>query len=56
MIEQAKGILMARHGIGAEKGFAMLRDQSQRTGEKLVDVASAVVNSHLLLLAPREDG
>jgi len=28
----------------------MLRDHSQRSGEKLVDVAGAVVNSHLLLL------
>jgi AmiR/NasT family two-component response regulator len=50
VIEQAKGILMARHGTGAEKAFAMLRDHSQRTGEKLVDVAAAVVNSHLLLV------
>jgi AmiR/NasT family two-component response regulator len=50
VIEQAKGILMARHSTGAEKAFAMLRDHSQRSGEKLVDVATAVVNSHLLLL------
>jgi AmiR/NasT family two-component response regulator len=50
VIEQAKGILMARHATGAEKAFGMLRDHSQRSGEKLVDVATAVVNSHLLLL------
>lgn len=50
MIEQAKGILMARNAVGSEKAFAMLRDHSQRSGEKLVDVAGAVVNSHLLLL------
>ena len=50
MIEQAKGILMARHAIGADKAFAMLRDHSQRSGEKLVDVAAAIVNSHLLLV------
>ena len=50
VIEQAKGILMARHATGAEKAFAMLRDHSQRSGDKLVDVAAAVVNSHLLLL------
>ncbi len=54
-IEQAKGILMARHATGAEKAFAMLRDHSQRSGEKLVDVATAVVNSHLLLLPPSDD-
>ena len=55
-IEQAKGILMARHAIGAEKAFAMLRDHSQRTGEKVIDVAEAVVNSHLLLLPPAGGG
>lgn len=49
-IEQAKGILMARHAIDQDKAFAMLRDHSQRGGRKLVDVAEAVVESHLLLL------
>lgn len=51
-IEQAKGILMARHGIDAEKAFEMLRDHSQHNGRKLVDVAEAIVESHLLLLSP----
>ena len=51
-IEQAKGILMARHGIGADRAFDMLRDHSQHNGNKLVDVAEAIVNSHLLLLPP----
>lgn len=50
VIEQAKGILMARHGIGAEKAFAMLRDHSQHNGHKLADVAAAVVDSHALLV------
>ncbi len=49
-IEQAKGILMARHAIDADKAFEMLRDHSQHNGRKLVDVAEAVVESHLLLL------
>ena len=49
-IEQAKGILMARHAIDADKAFEMLRDHSQHNGRKLVDVADAVVESHLLLL------
>ena len=40
MIEQAKGILMARHAIDADQAFAMLRDHSQHNGSKLVDVAS----------------
>jgi len=55
VIEQAKGILMARHAIGAEKAFAMLRDQSQRSGVKLLAVAAAVVSSHLLLMPPPKD-
>jgi AmiR/NasT family two-component response regulator len=49
-IEQAKGILMARHAIDADRAFEMLRDHSQHNGHKLVDVAQAIVDSHLLLL------
>jgi AmiR/NasT family two-component response regulator len=50
LIEQAKGILMARHAINDERAFDMLRDHSQHSGRKLVDVAQAIVDSHLLLL------
>jgi len=50
LIEQAKGILMARHAIDADRAFELLRDHSQRTGHKLVNVAQAIVDSHLLLL------
>jgi AmiR/NasT family two-component response regulator len=50
VIEQAKGILMARHSIDADRAFGMLRDHSQHNGNKLVDVATAVVDSHLLLV------
>jgi AmiR/NasT family two-component response regulator len=52
VIEQAKGILMARHAIDQERAFAMLREHSQHNGRKLVDVAQAVVDAHLLLLPP----
>jgi response regulator NasT len=52
LIEQAKGILMARHSINADHAFEMLRDHSQHNGRKLSDVAVAVVDSHLLLLPP----
>jgi AmiR/NasT family two-component response regulator len=52
MIEQAKGILMARHGIEDTKAFEMLRDHSQHNGRKLIDVAEAIVDSHLLLVPP----
>jgi response regulator NasT len=50
-IEQAKGILMARHSINADRAFDMLREHSQHTGRKLADIAEAVVDSHLLLLS-----
>jgi AmiR/NasT family two-component response regulator len=52
LIEQAKGILMARHSTTADRAFEMLRDHSQHNGRKLSDVAAAVVESHLLLLPP----
>jgi AmiR/NasT family two-component response regulator len=50
LIEQAKGILMARHSVNADRAFEMLRDHSQHNGRKLADVAAAVVESHLLLV------
>jgi AmiR/NasT family two-component response regulator len=50
LIEQAKGILMARHSIDADKAFGMLREHSQNKGNKLVEVAAAIVASHLLLV------
>src|SRR5579862_3715622 len=52
IIEQAKGILMAHHAINAERAFEMLRDHSQHNGHKVVDVAQAIVESHLLLVPP----
>src|SRR6185437_7221738 len=52
VIEQAKGILMARHAITQEAAFEMLRSHSQHNGRKLIDVAEAIVQSHLLLLPP----
>jgi AmiR/NasT family two-component response regulator len=55
VIDQAKGILMARHGLDAEGAFAMLRDHSQRSGRKVGDVAAAVVDSHLLLRKPEPE-
>src|SRR6476469_387031 len=52
LIEQAKGILMARHSVDADRAFELLRDHSQHNGHKLIDVAQAIVDSHLLLLPP----
>ena len=56
LIEQAKGILMARHSINAEKAFEMLRNHSQHNGRKLSDISAAVVESHLLLLPEKPPG
>ncbi|MDP9222335.1 MAG: ANTAR domain-containing protein [Actinomycetota bacterium] len=50
VIEQAKGILMASHSCDSDAAFVMLRENSQHTGRKLVDIAQAVVDSHLLLV------
>jgi len=50
VIEQAKGILMARHAVNQERAFEMLRTHSQHNGRKIVNVAEAIVESHLLLL------
>jgi AmiR/NasT family two-component response regulator len=49
VIERAKGILMERYGIDERAAFARLREQSQRTGEKLVVIAQAMLHSHTLL-------
>jgi AmiR/NasT family two-component response regulator len=50
VIEQAKGILMARHAIDPDSAFEMLRSHSQHNRRKVADVAEAIVESHLLLL------
>jgi AmiR/NasT family two-component response regulator len=47
--ERAKGILMERHSVDESTAFDMLRAQSRSRNRKLVDVASAVVDGHLLL-------
>jgi AmiR/NasT family two-component response regulator len=52
LIEQAKGILMARHAVDANRAFDLLRDHSQHNGRKVVDVAQAIVDSYLLLPPP----
>jgi response regulator NasT len=52
LIEQAKGILMERHATNADSAFELLRTHSQKSGRKLVDIAEAVVETHLLLTTP----
>jgi AmiR/NasT family two-component response regulator len=48
-IEQAKGILMERHGIDENAAFAILRHQSHTANRKLTDLANALIDAHLLL-------
>ena len=44
VIEQAKGILMGRHGIPADDAFEMLRRRSQDTNTKLHLVAQSIIS------------
>ncbi len=48
-IERAKGILMERHSVDEEAAFELLRERSRIDNRKLIDLASAVVDGHLLL-------
>jgi response regulator NasT len=52
IIEQAKGILMARQAVSADRAFELLREHSQHNGRKVGDVAAAIVESHQLLMPP----
>lgn len=45
VIEQAKGILMARTGTDAEQAFESLRRASQRCNRKVFDLAQEIVES-----------
>jgi GAF domain-containing protein len=45
VIEQAKGVLMAREGLDAEAAFELLRRSSQHANRKLRDVAAELVAS-----------
>jgi GAF domain-containing protein len=48
LIGQAKGILMRERGITAEHAFALLRERSQNTNTKLVDLARSVIEAGTL--------
>ncbi len=56
LIGQAKGILMARQGVGADEAFDMLRRASQRLNVKLRDVAGDMVESAQTGGLPLTDG
>jgi GAF domain-containing protein len=44
VIDQAKGIFMAREGLSADEAFEVLRRASQRANRKIHDLAQDVVN------------
>jgi AmiR/NasT family two-component response regulator len=43
VIEQAKGILAERGGIGLEQAFTRLREHARRTNQRLSELARGVV-------------
>jgi response regulator NasT len=49
VIERAKGILMERHSLDDRDAFELLRSHARANNRKLVDVARAVAEGHLLL-------
>jgi AmiR/NasT family two-component response regulator len=53
VIERAKGVLMERHAIDEAGAFEMLRERSRTDNRKLIDLATAIVDGHLLLPAHR---
>lgn len=53
--ERAKGVLMERHGVDEEEAFNLLRRQARATNRKIVDVANAVLEGHLLLPRRKPD-
>jgi AmiR/NasT family two-component response regulator len=53
--ERAKGILMERNSIEEEQAFNMIREHSRRTQRKVVEVAEAILASHLLLAGPHRE-
>jgi transcriptional regulator with GAF, ATPase, and Fis domain len=44
VIEQAKGVLVARHGIGPEQAFERIRARARGRGASVHAVAAAIVN------------
>jgi transcriptional regulator with GAF, ATPase, and Fis domain len=47
MIEQAKGILAARAGIGVDAAFNLMRDHARRDHQQLSVIATALINGTL---------
>jgi GAF domain-containing protein len=54
VIDQAKGILMGRHGTSADEAFEVLAKQSQASNRKVRDIAAALVDEVTRGDHPRE--
>jgi PAS domain S-box-containing protein len=46
LIEQAKGVLMERHGLDDQAAFTRLRRQARSSSRKLADVARQLIGDH----------
>jgi GAF domain-containing protein len=55
VIDQAKGVLMARTGRSADEAFESLRRASQRSNRKVFDLAQEIVDSTQKALPPRTE-
>jgi response regulator NasT len=49
--ERAKGVLMERYQVDERQAFGMLRSHARRNGQKLIDVADAVLEGQQLVAA-----
>jgi AmiR/NasT family two-component response regulator len=52
VIERAKGVLMERYSVDERGAFEMLRDQSRKSGTKLIDISNSLLQSHALMHDP----
>jgi len=48
VLEQAKGMLSERAGVHVDEAFKMMRDHARRGGERLSDVAAAIIDGKLV--------
>lgn len=51
LVSQAKGVLMARHGLSEEEAHRRMQKEASRCNQKLVDLARAVLATDPLLTA-----
>jgi AmiR/NasT family two-component response regulator len=54
VIERAKGILMERHGVDEREAFNRLRGHARANSRRVVEMAQAVADGHLLLPKSRD--